>query len=147
MQELIIRSVNISEKKGTVKQAVDKIIINNKGVLNDAHSGDWHRQVSLLGVESIEKASKLSGQNLAYGLFAENITTEGMEIFKMKISDRLMCGDVVLEISQIGKNCHRGCEIMQKVGNCIMPTEGIFAKVISGGTLKAGDELKYSPSS
>ena len=112
--------------------------------VNDAHSGDWHRQVSLLGKESFDKFSQQAGRKISFGEFAENITTEGITLYQTKIGDRFVCGDVVLEVTQIGKKCHgTGCAIFNEVGNCVMPKEGIFCKVISGGTLKDGDLFEY----
>jgi len=139
-------SVNISEKKGTVKQPVQAITLYDKGVLGDAHSGKWHRMVSLLGTESFRKFEKDAGRELAYGEFAENITTEGMILYEMAPFDQLHLGDIVLEVTQIGKKCHgAGCAIYNEVGNCVMPKEGIFARVISGGDVKAGDLISYHP--
>jgi molybdopterin adenylyltransferase len=122
------------------------IRMNELGVEKDAHAGDWHRQVSLLGKESIEKFETVLGRKIEYGEFAENITTEGITLYKTKPGDKLFIGDVELEITQIGKKCHGdGCEIFSKVGQCVMPKEGIFAKVIKKGIVKAGDEIKYLP--
>jgi len=141
-----ILSVNISEKKGTVKKPVSKIEINDKGVVSDAHSGDWHRQVSLLGKESFDKFITPSGRKIEFGEFAENITTEGLVLYNTKVGDRFVVGNVVLEVSQIGKECHgTKCTIFKEVGNCVMPKEGIFCKVISGGALQDGDIIEYRP--
>ncbi|MFA5780769.1 MAG: molybdenum cofactor synthesis domain-containing protein [Bacteroidales bacterium] len=141
-----ILSVNISEKKGTIKKPVDEIVVNELGVKNDAHSGSWHRQVSLLGMESIEKFSKEAKRKINYGEFAENITTQGFELYKSNILDRFKSGNVILEVTQIGKECHgTSCNIFKEVGNCVMPKEGIFCRVIKGGKLKAGDEITYVP--
>ena len=141
-----ILSTNISSKKGTIKKPVDEIIINELGVKNDAHSGNWHRQVSMLGVESIEKFSKETKREINYGEFAENITTEGIELYKSHIFDRFKIGNVELKLTQIGKECHgTACAIFKEVGNCVMPKEGIFCRVIKGGTVKAGDEMQYYP--
>jgi len=141
-----VLSTNISEKKGTIKLPVCTILINETGVANDAHAGNWHRQVSLLGVESIEKFSKQANRKINYGEFAENITTEGFELYKANILDRFQIGNVVLELTQIGKECHGDkCAIFREVGNCVMPKEGIFCRVINGGKVKAGDEIIYQP--
>jgi len=146
MSAIKVISVNISEKKGTIKKPVDDINLTELGVERDAHAGDWHRQVSLLGKESIEKFESVLGRKIEYGEFAENITTEGITLYKTKPGDKLFIGDVELEITQIGKKCHGdGCEIFSKVGQCVMPKEGIFAKVIKTGKVKAGDEIKYLP--
>jgi molybdopterin adenylyltransferase len=144
MLKIKVLSVNISEKKGKIKIPVKKIILSSTGVAGDAHSGNWHRQVSLLGRESFEKMESSAGRNLHYGEFAENITTEGFPLFQMKPFDRLIFGNIVLEVTQIGKKCHgNNCAIMQEIGNCVMPKEGIFCRVIEGGELQAGDILEY----
>lgn len=141
-------STNISREKGTIKEAVPQIILNDKGVEGDAHAGDWHRQVSLLAKESIEKWSKQAGRNVNWGEFAENITTEGIILHETNPGDHLVIGDVELEVTQIGKKCHgTGCAIFKEVGNCVMPKEGIFAKVVRHGEVQAGDEIKYFPKS
>ena len=146
MSAIKVISVNISEKKGVIKNPVDEIIITEKGVENDAHAGDWHRQVSLLAKESIEKFEAVLGRKLAYGEFAENITTEGITLYTMKPGDKLNIGNVELEVTQIGKKCHGdGCAIFSQVGRCVMPKEGIFAKVIKTGSIKPGNEIIYTP--
>ncbi|MDY6801750.1 MAG: MOSC domain-containing protein [Bacteroidota bacterium] len=135
-------SVNISEKKGVVKKPVNKIIINNEGVEKDAHAGDWHRQISLLAKESIDKFEEVLGRKLNFGEFAENITTDGITLYTMKPGDRLKIADVEMEVTQIGKECHgAGCAIFTQVGKCVMPKEGVFAKVIHPGSIKPGDEI------
>ena len=137
-------SVNISREKGTIKTPVSEIIIDELGVKGDAHAGDWRRQVSLLAKESVEKWGELAGRKVACGEFAENITTEGIVLYETHPGDRLIIGYVELEVTQIGKKCHgTGCAIFKEVGNCVMPKEGIFAKVIAGGTVKAGDEISW----
>lgn len=142
--EPVVVSVNISERKGTIKVPVSEIELNDTGVKGDAHSGKWHRQVSLLGTESFEKFSEQAGRNLAYGEFAENITTSGIILYQTRPLDRFLIGNVELEVTQIGKHCHGdGCAIYKEVGNCVMPKEGIFCRVINQGTVKAGDTLKY----
>jgi len=141
-----IRSVNISEQKGTVKKPVDQIELYEEGVKKDAHSGKWNRMVSLLGKESVDKFSKEAGRKIAFGEFAENITTEGLELFKTQPLDRFVNDDVILEVTQIGKKCHgTNCQIFREVGNCVMPKEGIFARVVGKGSLKAGDLFEYVP--
>lgn len=146
MQKIKILSVNISEKKGTIKIPKDKIILTSTGVQGDAHAGNWHRQVSLLGRESFEKMEPSAGRKLTYGEFAENITTEGFPLYQMKPFDRLISGNIVLEVTQIGKKCHgTNCAIFQETGNCVMPKEGIFCRVIEGGELQEGDMLEYHP--
>jgi len=141
-----ILSVNISEKKGTVKKPVESIQLSDIGVFSDAHSGKWHRQVSLLAAESIAKFSGEAGRKINFGEFAENITTEGLLLHECKPLDRFRNDSIELEVTQIGKKCHGdNCSIFREVGNCVMPKEGIFAKVISSGKLRAGDELNYFP--
>ena len=139
-------SVNISEKKGTIKIPVPSIELNKLGVANDAHAGNWHRQVSLLADESVQRFTHAAGRKIKYGEFAENITTKGLELVNTHPLDKLTIGDVELEITQIGKECHgTSCAIFKEVGNCVMPKEGIFARVLKNGNLKAGDEVIYSP--
>ena len=146
MEIIKVLSVNISEKKGTIKIPAGEITLNHEGIQGDAHGGKWHRQVSLLGKESLEKTEPSLGRKLAYGEFAENITTEGFPLYQMKPLDRLKSGPIVLEVTQIGKKCHgSNCAIFQETGNCVMPKEGIFCRVLKGGELKAGDILEYHP--
>ena len=145
-KQISILSVNTSEEKGTIKKPVDEITLNHNGVMNDAHSGPWHRQVSLLGKESFDRFSVQAGRQLAYGEFAENITTQGVELVATSPLDRFVGENVELEITQIGKECHGStCAIFKEVGNCVMPKEGIFARVIRQGSVKKGDVLKYVP--
>jgi molybdopterin adenylyltransferase len=146
MKHLKVLSVNISEEKGTIKKPVDAIMLTNNGVKNDAHAGPWNRQVSLLGTESIVKFEKEAIRKIKYGEFAENITTEGAELWTMQPLDRLISGETVLEVTQIGKECHgTSCAIFKEVGNCVMPKEGIFCRVIKPGSLQVGDILEYHP--
>jgi MOSC domain-containing protein YiiM len=138
-------SVNISEKKGTIKTPRNAISINSKGVESDAHAGDWHRQVSLLGEESIRNFEKKLGRKIEFGEFAENITTRGIVLYETTPGDKLIIGETILEVTQIGKKCHgEGCEIFQIVGSCVMPKEGIFCKVIKQGTIKPCDKIEHS---
>lgn len=148
MNKIKVLSVNISEEKGVIKKPVEKIFLNEKGVENDAHAGDWHRQVSLLAKESIDKFEEVLGRKLEFGEFAENITTEGITLYTMQPGDRLTIGEVELEVTQIGKKCHgEGCAIFSQVGKCVMPKEGIFAKVLHTGEVKPGDEIVYTSKS
>ena len=136
----VIEAVCISEKKGMVKKEVPEIILKeNWGITGDAHAGDWHRQVSLLAGESIDTVKKKM-PNLKHGVFAENIVCRGLDLMSLAIGDRLTInGQMVLEVTQIGKECHNaGCAIKKATGDCIMPKEGIFTKVIHGGIVKAG---------
>lgn len=143
---LRVKSVNISVEKGTIKLPADKIELTERGITGDAHSGDWHRQVSLLSEESIREFSDITGREYNYGEFAENITISGMKLNECRPGDILEGSAITMLVTQIGKKCHgSGCAIYTETGACVMPKEGIFAKVIRGGTLKAGDELIYKP--
>jgi len=143
---LKVISVNISEKKGVIKSPVPEIRITENGIADDAHSGPWNRQISLLGIESIQRFEKQLGRPIIPGEFAENITTEGMELFHAKPLDQFHIGDVVLEVTQIGKHCHGdNCAIFREVGNCVMPKEGIFCRVVKTGVIKPGDSIEYHP--
>lgn len=135
-------AINISEKKGEVKHPIEKgYFKENHGLEGDAHAGDWHRQVSLLGKESIDKMKLVDVKGFCTGKFAENITTEGIILFELPIGTKLKIGETIMEVTQIGKECHQGCAIRQLVGDCIMPREGIFTRVLTGGFIQAGDEL------
>ncbi len=137
-------AINISEQKKTPKKTIEEgTLIENFGFENDAHAGKWHRQVSLLAKESIEKAKGMRTDGLCHGMFAENITTEGIVLYTLPVGTKLKIGDsAVIEVTQIGKECHDGCAIKELVGQCIMPKEGIFGVVLTGGKVKAGDEIK-----
>jgi len=139
-----VLAVNISEKKGVPKKAIEKGYFElNHGLCGDAHAGSWHRQVSLLGNESIEKIRKAGLLDVEVGRFAENITTEGIILHELPIGTKLRIGETVMEITQIGKECHGGgCAIKRTVGDCVMPREGVFAKVLKPGWVKAGDEIE-----
>lgn len=140
--EGIVQAVCISEAKGTAKINVGEAeFIADFGLKGDAHGGNWHRQVSLLSREKIEEFRAL-GAAVKDGDFGENLVVSGIDFAKLPVGCRFSCGDVVMEMTQIGKECHRGCAIAQAVGKCIMPTEGVFARVLKGGTIKAGDRLK-----
>jgi len=145
MKQIEIVSVNISDIKGIVKHPVESIVLNETGVAGDAHAGYWHRQVSLLAQESITQAEQKAGNTFSPGTFAENITTKGIEIHKTALLDRFVNENIELEVTQIGKKCHNTCAIGKQIGNCIMPLEGIFCRVIKGGELKPGDVLNYIP--
>lgn len=136
-------SLNISEKKGVVKVPVDSVEIKiDYGIVGDAHAANWHRQISLLAKESIDKMINKGFDHLKFGDFAENITTEGIEVFTLPIGTRLAIGECEVEVTQIGKKCHGGCEIKKTTGDCVMPREGIFVKVIKGGTIKVNDSIE-----
>lgn len=138
-----VLAVNISQKKGEKKSNVNEaVILENWGVENDAHAGDWHRQVSLLSLSSVEKMRNM-GVDIKFGDFAENLTIDGIEVSKLPIGTKLKIGEVVLEVTQIGKECHnKGCAIKRQVGSCVMPIEGIFARVINSGPVKVGDTVE-----
>lgn len=138
-----IVSINISEKKGTKKRPVAEARVDeNFGIIGDAHaSKEWHRQISLLGIESIEKMRK-KGLDVKPGDFAENITTEGIDLLSLPIGSRLKIGPVIAEVSQIGKECHTRCAIYRQAGDCVMPKEGIFVKVLNGGVITVGDVIE-----
>jgi MOSC domain-containing protein YiiM len=137
-------SINISEKKGIRKKPVNKAVIKrNYGMNGDAHaSSKWHRQISLLAVESIQKMQAM-GLDVGPGDFAENITTRGIDLPGLPVGTRMTVGnEIELEVSQIGKECHSRCAIYHQAGDCVMPKEGIFVKVIKGGTVRKGDEIR-----
>jgi cyclic pyranopterin phosphate synthase len=138
-----IIAVSVSDKKGERKHNVELISLREDfGITGDAHAGSGHRQVSFLAEESIKKM-QLKGLRVRPGDFAENITTKGIDLLKLKIGERLKAGNgVIFEISQIGKVCHTRCNIYYQAGDCVMPREGIFARVLKGGTLKPGDTLE-----
>ena len=146
MITITIDSVNISEKKGTVKHPVPQININENGVENDAHAGDWHRQVSMLSTESITKFAQQGNRTIKSGEFAENLTITGMNLINTAPLDRFQIHDVMLEVTQIGKKCHGdNCAIFREVGNCVMPKEGIFCRVKQGGIITSGVQGTYLP--
>lgn len=138
-----IVAISISKKKGITKINIQSAkLIKDYGIEGDAHAGNWHRQVSLLGYESIKKMKKAGIRDLRPGAFAENITTEFVNLPQLKIGTRIKMGkDAELEITQIGKECHNKCAIFSKVGDCVMPREGIFARVNKTGEIFAGDEF------
>ena len=137
-----VTAVNISEKKGVIKHPIDKGFFKvNHGLEGHAHAGNWHRQVSFLGEESIDKMRATGVEGLCSGKFAENLTTEGIILYELPVGTKLKIAEVVLEVTQIGKECHGGCEIRKLVGDCVMPREGIFGKVLEEGYIKAGDEI------
>lgn len=137
-----IEAICISEKKGTVKHVIEEAVVREDwGINGDAHAGNWHRQVSLLAGESIDRMKEKMPE-LAQGAFAENIITRGINLAGIKIGGKIKIGDgIELEVTQIGKECHHGCAIRVQTGDCIMPREGIFSKVIRGGKFKAGDSI------
>lgn len=137
-----IVSIATSKKKGTPKTVVDAVLlVEGHGIAGDAHAGDWHRQISFLSSESIEAAQK-RGLMVDFGDFAENFATSGIDWSTVQIGDRFRLGDSALvEVTQIGKECHSGCAVMKRTGECIMPREGIFARVLAGGSIRKGDPM------
>ena len=140
-----IISVNISKDKGEKKHNIQKcMLIKDKGLKDDAHAGFMHRQVSLLAQESINKIKNM-GIDVVPGDFAENLTTEGIELPTLPIGSKLLVGDgIILRVTQIGKECHARCAIFQQVGDCVMPREGIFTEVLTEGEIKVGDTIKVA---
>jgi len=137
-----VAAVCTSLNKGERKTPIAVVELReNHGIVGDAHAGDWHRQVSLLALESVHKMQQL-GLTVAAGDFAENITTVGVELFTLPIGTRLEIGAALLEVTQIGKECHTRCNIFYQAGDCVMPKEGIFARVLRGGMVKAGDSIR-----
>jgi MOSC domain-containing protein YiiM len=138
-----ILSVNISRQTGEQKQPVERaLLVANHGLKGDAHAGDWHRQVSLLADEDID-TMRARGLELTGGEFAENITTAGVDLAALPVGTRLHVGEAVLEVTQIGKECHQGCAIFQAVGECVMPKRGIFTRVLAGGEISCESRCYY----
>ena len=141
----IIQAICISEVRGVQKHAIPEADLTPEwGIVGDAHGGNWHRQVSLLGLEKIE-AFRAKGADVAYGAFGENLVVDGFDFRTLPVGTLLAVGDVLLQMTQIGKECHNHCAIYKAVGDCIMPREGVFAKVLHGGHIKVGDEMKRIP--
>ncbi len=137
----VVKGICISEKKGTQKHEVPQaLLIEEWGLENDAHAGKWHRQVSLLSYEKIEEF-RARGAQVEFGAFGENLIVDGYDFKNLPVGTRFQCDDVLLEMTQIGKKCHSHCEIYKVMGDCIMPREGVFARVLKGGTIHVGDEL------
>jgi MOSC domain-containing protein YiiM len=138
-----IVSIAVSKSKGTRKEPVEQaLLVKEHGIEGDAHAGAWHRQVSFLAMESIERA-KAGGLAVGFGDFAENIATEGIDWVKTPMGERFkLGGSALIEITQIGKECHKKCAIYYQAGDCIMPREGVFARVLEGGIIRCGDEIE-----
>ena len=137
-------SVNISREKGTVKEPVAEALITAQGLAGDAHAGDWQRQVSLLASESIQRMVAETGHELAYGQFGENVTTQGLDLSHAAILDRFVLGEAEMEVTQLGKECHGdGCAVFREVGQCVMPKEGVFCRVIVPGTVRPGTAIVF----
>ena len=134
-------AVCISKEKGTQKYRIPEgEFIEEWGIKDDAHAGKWHRQVSLLSYDKIQEF-RAKGAEIEDGAFGENLVVEGFDFAKLPVGTKFRCNDVVLEMTQIGKKCHHGCAIFQKMGDCIMPREGVFTRVLHGGVIHEGDEL------
>lgn len=137
-----VLGICISEKRGTQKHEVQEAnIVEGWGIEGDAHGGNWHRQISLLSFEKIE-AFRAKGADVDFGAFGENLIVEGYDLRTLPLGSRFRIGDALLELTQIGKECHSHCEIFKKMGECIMPREGVFTKVLHGGHIKPGDEVE-----
>ena len=138
----IIKAICTSAKKGTAKKtACSATLVVEHGIEGDAHAGKWHRQVSLLSWQAIE-AFKARGAIVTHGCFGENLVVDGIDFATLPVGTRLSCNDVLLEVSQIGKECHNHCQIYHTMGECIMPTQGVFAKVLHGGEVRTGDTME-----
>ena len=142
-QEAIIRAVCISEKKGEQKHPVEEIVLRPQlGIVGDAHVGNWHRQVSLLAQESVDRLQEMVTVKLFPGAFAENVLCEGISLCELPVGTRLKIGSALCEVTQIGKECHADCAIRRQAGDCVMPREGIFAVVLEEGTAHPGDRVE-----
>ena len=138
-----ILSINISQEKGVQKEPAETgILVTNHGLKGDAHAGPWHRQVSFLADEDVD-TMRGRGVELSAGNFAENITTRGILVGELPVGTRIYIDDAILEITQIGKECHHGCAIFKAVGDCVMPRKGVFAKVVCGGTISTRSTCSY----
>ena len=138
----VIKGICISEKRGTAKHEIEEAILaKDWGIQGDAHAGHWHRQVSLLSYEKIEEFRK-KGADIELGAFGENLIVSGYDFRNLAVGTRFQCGEAVLEMTQIGKECHSHCEIYKRMGECIRTREGVFAIVLHGGTIRKGDLLE-----
>lgn len=140
-----VLAVCISEIRGIQKHPVDQVELKaDHGIVGDAHAGSWHRQVSILGIDSVNRLQEKIDLQLKAGDFAENILVEGMIVYKLPVGTRLRLGSALVEVTQIGKECHSDCAIRKAAGDCVMPREGIFVKVLEPGIVKPGDEISVS---
>ncbi|MGE9975782.1 molybdopterin-binding protein [Coprococcus catus] len=140
-----IKAICISERRGTQKKEIPEAqILEDWGIEGDAHGGKWHRQISLLAVEKIEEF-RARGAEIDYGAFGENLIVEGYDLRTLPVGTRFRIGEVLLELTQIGKECHSHCEIYKKMGDCIMPREGVFTEVLHGGHIQKGDQIEMIP--
>lgn len=138
-----IVAINISEKKGSVKKNIEKGYFEvNHGLVGDAHAGKGHRQVSLLAQETIDKMKKSEIRGFCINKFVENLTTKGIDLYKLQVGIKVKIGEVFLEVTQVGKECHIGCEVRKLIGDCVMPREVVFVKVLSAGWIKKGDTIE-----
>ena len=138
----VIKGICISKKRGTAKHEIEEAILaKDWGIQGDAHAGHWHRQVSLLSYEKIEEFRE-KGADIELGAFGENLIVSGYDFRNLAVGTRFQCGEAVLEMTQIGKECHSHCEIYKRMGECIMPREGVFAIVLHGGMIRKGDLLE-----
>ena len=146
-QSAVIKAVCISEKKGQQKHPVESIHLRpGHGIDGDAHAGNWHRQVSLLGQESVDRLQEKISIPLLPGAFAENILCKGIDLYKLPVGTKLRIGTALCEVTQIGKECHADCAIRRQAGDCVMPREGIFVIVLKEGEAKAGDAVTVEES-
>ena len=137
-----VLAVCISEIRGIQKHPVAEAKLRvSHGIVGDGHAGDWHRQISILGIDSVKKLQEKISAELKPGDFAENILVEGMSVFQLPVGTKMHLGAAFVEVTQIGKECHADCAIRQQAGDCVMPREGIFAKVLKNGIVKPGDEI------
>jgi len=138
----VVRAICVSETRGVQKRYIDSAHISaGWGIEGDAHGGDWHRQISLLSYEKVQQFNEL-GAGVDYGDFGENLVVEGIDFRSLPVGTMLKCGEIILEITQIGKECHTHCQIYHKMGDCIMPREGVFARVVHGGNISVGDMME-----
>ena len=141
-----VLAVCVSERKGIQKHPVDHAELReDHGIVGDAHAGNWHRQVSILGVDSVQKLQEKIELRLKPGDFAENILVEGMTVYTLPVGTKLRLGSALCQVTQIGKECHQDCAIRKAAGDCVMPREGIFVKVLASGTVSPGDEIAVIP--
>ena len=140
----VVKAVCLSKEKGAAKKDLGRgELVEQHGLKGDAHAGDWHRQISLLSLQKIE-AFRAKGADVAFGAFGENLVVDGIDFANLSLGTKFRCGDALLEMTQIGKECHNHCEIYHRMGDCIMPREGVFARVLQGGTIQIGDEFQIT---
>jgi len=140
----IIAAVCVSKERGVEKKDVGRgELVEQHGLKGDAHAGDWHRQISMLSLQKIE-AFRAKGAEAEFGAFGENLVVDGIDFASLPVGTRFRCGDALLEMTQIGKECHNRCAVYHRMGDCIMPREGVFARVLRGGAVKVGDEIQIT---